>query len=231
MPTHIQTPTPDLQKSIDFYTKLNYQVLSESTPTLLSDGKAIIEINPDRFARAGIKLISNSWKHIVKPLQDLTKVIKIEGGYLCADPSGCAIYLIESEEGDTFNLDQSKEEKLVLGNFAGLSLESSNIELSIKIWETLGFAKTMGGLDQGWITFANQDDFTVSLMQPYSCPHLFFNPSMTFFNGAENLKIIDNIRKLDIPITEEITAFNNKGIVDNIIIRDPGGYGFFIFSD
>jgi len=68
-------------------------------------------------------------------------------------------------------------------------------------------------------------------MQPYSCPHLFFNPSMTFFNGKENLQIIERIRNLDIPITEEIREFNKEGIADNIIIRDPGGYGFFIFSD
>jgi len=71
----------------------------------------------------------------------------------------------------------------------------------------------------------------VSFMQPNSCPHLFFNPSMTYFNGKNNLPIIAKIREAGIPITEEITHFNQEGIVDNIIIRDPGGYGFFIFSD
>jgi len=231
MPTLIQTPTPDLNKSVDFYTQLNFKILSASTPTLLSDGNTVIEINPDRFARAGLKMINPSWESIVKQLKNLTKVIKIDNGYFCADPSGCAIYLMESEEEVPFSLDQLKEGKSALGNFAGLSLETPNIELSIKIWETLGFSKSMGGLEQGWITFKNEDDFSVSLMQPYSCPHLFFNPSMTFFNGKENLKIIENLRKLGIPMTEEITAFNNKGIVDNVIIRDPGGYGFFIFSD
>jgi len=71
----------------------------------------------------------------------------------------------------------------------------------------------------------------VSFMQPNSCPHLFFNPSMTYFNGKNNLPIIAKIREAGILITEEITHFNQEGIVDNIIIRDPGGYGFFIFSD
>lgn len=46
-----------------------------------------------------------------------------------------------------------------------------------------------------------------------------------------NLAIIQKIRDLQIPITEEITHFNKEGIVDNIIIRDPGGLGFFIFND
>ena len=54
---------------------------------------------------------------------------------------------------------------------------------------------------------------------------------MTYFNGQKNLAIIEEIRELNIPIAEEITYFNSEGTVDNIIIRDPGGYGFFIFND
>jgi len=54
---------------------------------------------------------------------------------------------------------------------------------------------------------------------------------LTYFNGKQNLEVIEKIRNNAIPITEEITHFNKEGIVDNIIIRDPGGYGFFIFSD
>ena len=33
------------------------------------------------------------------------------------------------------------------------------------------------------------------------------------------------------PITEEITCFNSEGIADNVVLRDPGGTGFFIFND
>jgi hypothetical protein len=69
-------------------------------------------------------------------------------------------------------------------------------------------------------------------MKPNICPHLFFNPSMTYFNGKEgNPKVIAKVRELDIPIAEEITHFSKDGSVDNIIIRDPGGYGFFLFND
>ena len=54
---------------------------------------------------------------------------------------------------------------------------------------------------------------------------------MTYFNGGNNLAVIQDIREAGIPITEEITQFNDRGEVDNVIIRDPGGYGFFIFND
>jgi len=229
MNTILQTPTNDLNQSLDFYKKLNFKILSAENPTLISDGKAIIEINPDRFARAGVKFYKNDWSKIVEQLNKLTNVLSIENGYLLSDQSGVWIYLMESDSTRDFDL--SKVESSTLGNFAGLSLETTDIKKSIKIWEILGFSKTMGSIEQGWVAYENQDKMGVSFMQPNSCPHLFFNPSMTFFNGKNNLAVIAKIREAGIPITEEITHFNKEGIVDNIIIRDPGGYGFFIFSD
>ena len=52
-----------------------------------------------------------------------------------------------------------------------------------------------------------------------------------YFNGKNNLEIIEKIRSEGIEFTQEITEFNKEGIVDNVILRDPGGYGFFLFSD
>ena len=154
---------------------------------------------------------------------------EIEGGYLLSDSSGSRVYLMEGESGLSFQAAESSD--AVLGNFAGMSLETTDIHRSVGLWEALGFEKGMGSVEQGWVTYTNADQFTVSFMKPNSCPHLFFNPSLTYFNSGKNPEVIEKIRALGIPITEEITAFNKEGIVDNIIIRDPGGYGFFIFND
>lgn len=229
MQTILQTPTNQIENSLDFYTKLDFKVISEKNPLLLSDGKVIIEINPDRFARAGIKLIDTSWESTIKDLKNITTVLKIESGYLLSDPSGTWIYLIENEKPPVYNL--SNISSSVLGNFAGLSLESIAIQKSLDLWSVLGFSKTMGSIDQGWVSLQNKNKIGVSLMKPNSCPHLFFNPSLTYFNGKNNPAIIEKIRSLGIPITEEVTAFNKEGIVDNVILRDPGGYGFFVFND
>ncbi len=229
MNTILQTPTNDLNQSLKFYKKLNFKVLSKENPTLVSDGKAVIEINPDRFARAGVKFYKSDWSSIAEQLKQKTNVISIEHGYLLSDKSGVWIYLMESNS--TVKFDLGEYENSTLGNFAGLSLETTDIQKSIEIWELLGFSKTMGSVEQGWVAYENQDKMGVSFMQPNSCPHLFFNPSMTYFNGKNNLEVIGKIREAGIPFTEEITHFNKEGIVDNVIIRDPGGYGFFIFSD
>lgn len=229
----IHTPTSDLTQSLDFYNKLNFDVLSEENPLLVTDGKAIIEINPDRYARAGVKCFKASWRKEVEALSKLTAVTKIEKGYLLSDPNGVWIYLVEEElEVATVSIEMEDPCFGIPGNFAGLSLECTDMAATAAIWEAVGFSKSMGELEQGWVMYTNEEGMGISLMKPLMCPHLFFNPSLTYFNGKENNPvIIEKIRALQIPITEEITHFNKEGIVDNIIIRDPGGYGFFIFND
>jgi hypothetical protein len=224
----IQTPTNKLQNSIEFYSKLNFKTLSEDNPLIVTDGKAVIEINPDRFSRSGIKLFKNSWADEVSQLLEIVAVNPIKDGYLLSDPSGTWICLMETDPQPIFDPDENSFS--ILGNYAGMGFETTDINKSGKILEILGFSVTMGSVEQGWVTFGNKD-LMISLFKPFSCPHLFFNPSLTYFNGKKNVEIIEKIRALNIPIAEEITVFNKEGNVDNIIIRDPGGLGFFIFND
>ena len=227
MISFFQTPTPNNLKSQEFYSNLGFKKVS-TDPLIFTDGKAFIEINPDSFARAGLKLFKVNWQTEINILQEKTAVTTIPDGHLLSDPNGVRIYLMEK----TAPIDPIAEEKCfgILGDFAGLSLETTDIHRSMEFYQTLGFSISGGSLEKGYLSLGN-NGFTISLMKTLSCPHLFFNPSLTYFNGAENLKIIEKIRKLNIPITEEITCFNKNGTVDNIIIQDPAGLGFFIFND
>ncbi|MEQ9298969.1 MAG: hypothetical protein RIF33_10415 [Cyclobacteriaceae bacterium] len=227
--TTIITPTNDLSESLDFYKRLNFTTLSEADPVIVAGGSAIVEINPDRYTRPGVKMYASSWGKVVEELKQKTVVHTISEGYLLNDMSGCWIYLIEGDP--KFENPISEVNPALPGNFAGLSLEASDVHKSIGIWQTLGFSITMGSPEDSYCVLANDDDFKVSIMRPLVCPHLFFNPAFTYFNSGKNLEVIQKIREANIPISEEITHFNNEGIVDNIIIRDPGGYGFFIFND
>lgn len=229
MKTIVQTPTGNLKDSLEFYSSLKFEILSNESPILVSDGKVIIEINTHRHARSGIKLYDSSWKTTADQLKKISSVIKVDNGYLLGDPNGVFIYLIENKEIPDFDI--SGISTSVLGDFAGLSIECIDIEKSEEFWAVLGFKRSMGSLENGWIVMVNKEGTSVSLMIANSCPHLFFNPSLTFFNGKNNLAIIEQIRALGVPITEEITCFNEEGIVDNIIVRDPGGLGFFVFND
>ncbi len=229
MLAHIQTPSPNLKASLDFYKRLNFKVLQEGDSSFVTDGKALIEINSARPARAGVKMFAASWSDKIEILKKQTNINTIDGGYLLAAPSGVRVYLIEGESPIDFTPEAASYG--VPGNYMGLSVETTDFGASVAFWEFFGFSKAMGGVEQGWIVLLNSEGFGFSIMKTNSCPHLFFNPSLTYFNSGKNPEIIAKIRELNIPITEEITAFNKEGIVDNIIIRDPGGLGFFVFND
>lgn len=225
MNTLIQTPTNSLANSLEFYSTLKFEVISAENPVIVSDGKAFIQINPDRYARAGVKLFRSSWEDTITKLGGLAKVVKTDEGYLLTDTSGMWIYLVETR--DQLDLQASESSNSAIGNYVGIGLETPEVGKSKKIWTTLGFKQD----DSNWPSFTNDDQVTITLYEPNTCPHLFFNPSLTYFNGSDNPEIIEYIREQNIPITEEITHFNPDGEVDNIIIRDPGGLGFFIFND
>ena len=229
MPIHVITPTPSIENSLSFYQKLNFHVVPNIEEHYVTDGKVLIEIDPNRYIRAGIRMYDVDIAAITEAIQPYAKLLKTDDGAQFTTPSGTYVYL--HEKPSSYTLEPSEAPFSTLGNFAGLSLETSDLERSVKIWEALGFSHTSGAIEQGWITLTHHEGLGVSLMPPNTCPHLFFNPSLTYFNSGKNLEVIEQIRLQNVPITEEITEFNKEGIVDNIIIRDPGGYGFFVFND
>lgn len=227
----LHTPTNKLQQSVDFYSRLNFKLISEINPVLFTDGKVKIEINPDRYARPGIKIFKPSWQEEINLLEERTTVHKTTGGFLVNDLCGTWIYLTEGTPDDKMRPETGGTSFGLTGHFAGLSIEAADLPKSSSIWKAVGFAGDTETAGQGWVSLSNESGLTVNLMKPLSCPHLFFNPSLTFFNGKNNPSVIQKIRGAGIPVAEEITHFNPEGKVDNIIIRDPGGYGFFIFND
>ncbi len=229
MEAHILSPTPDIEQSLAFYSMLGFSVLSANRPTLVSDGEALIEIDPERTARMGIKFFDHEWSTKLDALSSTTAVHGFDVGHLLSDPNGVRVLLMDS---DAPTVDPKGVPPGIVGNFAGLSIETTEMDRSVKFWTTLGYSVTKGDATQGWVSLEANECPSISLMNARMCPHLFFNPMLTYFNGKEgNPKVIAAIRKAGIPITEEITHFNKEGAVDNIIIRDPGGIGFFPFND
>ena len=226
MKTIVQTPTPNYDESCNFYEKSGFSLTKEADKTFAYSNGLTIEINTDRFSRAGIKCLGKNWEDFLAKTELSSKATKTENGFLLTAPSGCCIYL----EGEYENIPNTNSIPLI-GTYGGFSLETNQIEESIQFWSAFDYKQTMGDINQGWVVLSNEEGFKISLMKYQCCPHLFFNPSLSYFNGKDNLAIIDNIRAANIDITEEISHFNPDGIVDNIIIRDPGGLGFFIFSD
>ena len=118
-----------------------------------------------------------------------------------------------------------------MGNFNGVSLESVDLAASLEFWQKIGFNHVGGSVENGWVMMKNEDDFDLNLMHFGLCPHLFSNPGLNFFNGANNPAIIREIKNRKLPIQQEITHFNPGFPAENIIVQDIGGLTFFIFND
>lgn len=230
MNCHVVTTTPAIDVSIEFYTKLGFSSSNCGKSTYIHGGKAIIEIEENRKFRAGVKLYKENWDSEKSRIEGSFSILKLEDGDAIELPGGTWIYLLRGTESPTTSVTVS-DDNTVLGNYYGLSFETIEIQRSIALWNILGFEISMGSVDTGWVGMSNNDGFSISIMKALSCPHLFFNPSISYFNGVDNMAVISKIREINIPIIEEITVFNDQNIVDNIIIRDPGGLGFFVFSD
>ena len=114
----IHTPTSNLLDSINYYGSLGFTRLQDE-PVIYTDGIALIEINPHRYARAGIKLYKEIWAQERELLAMLTPVFSLKEGYLVRDPNGVSIYLTEDQPDIAF----SPQEKCfgIPGNFAGKS--------------------------------------------------------------------------------------------------------------
>jgi hypothetical protein len=190
----------------------------------------LLEINQDRTARVGLKFFKEDWAtELATFLQMQVAVIEMESAYLLSDPNGVKVYLMKEEMKEYDSL--SDKSTALPGNFAGLSIEAIDMEKTVEFWKVFSYKQTMGDIEQGWASFDNGSGIGISVMKMLACPHIFYNPGLTFFNSGKNLPVIQKIRAAGIDIAEEITIFNKEGIVDNIIICDPGGLGFFIFND
>jgi len=221
----IQTASRHPEDIEAFYHKLGFEKKEVDGIVRFYSSGLIIEINSNKFARTGLVLDVSK----AKMAEVINKYfsVEVEDGCIVDSPSGTRVTLVN---GDAMP-QENPSSKSILGNYCGISIETVNLASSMSFWADLGFKPTMGGADKGWVSMENQNKAVISLMAINNCPHTFTNPSMTFFNGKENPGIIAKIRSLDIIIAEEITEFNDKGEVDNVVIRDPSGLGMFIFND
>jgi len=226
MKTIINTAAVTLDKSLKFYKDLGFDHRIIEGGAYVFDRSVIIFISSTTSQRLGMSLVQSDWSVELEELQKHTDPVTIGDDYLVSDSSGIHIKLLNSHP----KLPQSTA-SAILGDYSGVSLEVIEFNRSKWIWEALGYHQSAGDASHGWIVLSKEDNLSISLIKAGSCPHIFRNPGLNYFNGTGNLEIIKNVRKSGVKIAEEITAFSEAGDVDNVILQDPAGLTFFLFSD
>lgn len=226
MKAYFQVPAVEPDVSARYYQTLGFEKFGD----FFTDGKLVLKIAQRPQDRAGVCLLVQKLDQWVDKLPSTVKMQKISGGYVCMDPNGYKVYLKE-DKGSAFP-QRMNESFGVLGNFSGISIESVGLTQSAEFWRALGYEKTLfGDPEKGLVSLSAGNGIDITLMAMESCPHQFPTAGITYFNAGKNLEVIHRLRTLKIPLFEEITCFNDKNEVDNIILKDPYGLGFFVFND
>ncbi len=222
----LTTPAPSPERSVAFLTRLGFTPITEDS-RLMTDGAALIDVDPESRARAGVRVWRGARDAAAGEALDLHGAVAFEGGHLVAAPSGTPVWVMDGS-GPDLELAPRGE---VLGNYAGVSLETPSLARSVAFWGgLLGLEVGAGGADQGWVTLRRPGMVDLSLMGPLACPHSFANPSFTYFNGGRNPEVLDAIRARGVEVFEEVGA-KDGAPAENAILREPGGVGFFVFND
>lgn len=223
MTTTLVTATPDPETSREFYLDTGFTPLG---PHTFGATGLTIRIDPTRTARAAVVLHGDPGERRAA-LEAVGRVVeRKDRSLITSDPNGVLLVLDPTGAPSVQEVPPS-----LLGGFAGLSIEAVDPERTTHFWEAAGWKREKGDPGQGWVSLGREEGFGLSIMGMEMCPHLFPNPGITFFNSGRNPAIIAALRDRGVPFAEEVTVFNDQGEVDNVVLRDPGGLGFFVFND
>lgn len=221
----VQIAAQNKTRCQEFYKSLDFELKQlDENRSVAYDSQFEILMNHSTNARLNLQLFPDDYDSYIQKFEEKKEN---DSGALILCPSGVQLQVNKKQIKH-----HQSENKTLLGTYYGAGIECFDLNKSLAFWNKLGFEKIMGGLEAGFIVLKADEHATITLYSQNSCKHQFFNPSITFFNGKEgNPKVIEKIREKGIFISEEITIFNDKGIVDNIIVGDPGGLHFFLFND
>jgi len=224
--TTICTPTPDPTRSADFYRRAGFTSVDDDAPgDWFTDGAVMVHVDPTRTARVAVVLHGDV--AVREALAERGRVVEHEGRWLAADPSGVFLWL-DPEPAPAIPEGTGPAR---VGRYAGLSIEALDPAAVVAFWEAAGWEVANGDAAQGWVLLTRDGCMGISVMGMHACPHLFPNPGLTYFNGGDNPRLIAGLREAGVPIHEEVTVFDDSGEVNNVILVDPGGLGFFMFND
>lgn len=222
----LTTPAPDPEVSARSLTRLGFEPVSKGS-SLMTDGAAVIHVDTTPRARAGVRVWRGALGREADELLTRHGAAPFDGGRLAAAPSGVPLWVVDGPEPEL----ETGPLGALLGSFAGISIETPSLARSVAFWSALLDARVAaGGVDQGWLTLRRDGLADLSFMGPLACPHSFANPSLTYFNGGRNAEVIAAVRAREIPVFEEVGG-TDSAPAENIVLREPGGIGFFVFND
>jgi catechol 2,3-dioxygenase-like lactoylglutathione lyase family enzyme len=234
----IVVTVPDLRQSLQFYEKLGYKQLTDTTsPTqhdaLLTDGMILLSLRVGSAWKAILTYFTENIAEKVEGFERLGVTFdekhqtsgKITGATL-TDPNGLQVDLIQSAPSQIPKLPGKAISKA--GNFAELSIETEDVRKSLDFWTKLGFEPTehMPASPDLWASIAD-GLLMLGILLKGHCPHPIKTPSITYFD-AQAADRIQKLKEEGMTFVQEMPGEN--GETGHAIVEAPEGQLLFLFG-
>jgi len=234
----IVVTAPDLRQSLQFYEKLGYKQLTDTTsPTphdaLLTDGMILLSLRTGSAWKAVLTYFTENVAEKVDSFERLgvsfdekhKKGGEITGATL-TDPNGLRVDLIQaapSQVPKTLGKPISKA-----GQFGELSIETEDVRKSLDFWTRLGFEPTqyMPASSDSWASIAD-GLLMLGIYVKGHCPHIIKTPSITYFD-AEAAQRIWKLKEEAMTFVQELPGEN--GETGHAVAQSPEGQLLFLFG-
>jgi catechol 2,3-dioxygenase-like lactoylglutathione lyase family enzyme len=228
----------DLRQSLQFYEKLGYKQLTDTTsPTqhdaLLTDGMILLSLRVGSAWKAVLTYFAENVAEKVDGFERLGVSFdekheaggKITGASL-TDPNGLQVDLIQAAPSQVPKLPGKPISKA--GQFGELSIETEDVRASLDFWTRLGFEPTqyMPASPDSWASIADGLLMLGIYSQGY-CPHIIKTPSITYFD-AEAAQRIRKLKEEGMKFVQELPGEN--GETGHAIAQAPDGQLLFLFG-
>jgi predicted lactoylglutathione lyase len=202
----------NIEKSLQFYQKLNYAILDVQLDNqvpwaLISDGSHLIMLSQNEFPSPALTIYGQSLAGRVRKLQNLVlniETIPDQNGKLKSaiiqNPSDLGITLVDFDI--TLLPKPNRQSDFVLGEFCGIKIPVSDISTALEFWRKLEFI-SQEKKDTSIALLHDQLKIKVDLLQQ----GFIDNPALCYTNANE----INLIRALEnAQINYEKVSFDQK---------------------
>lgn len=234
----IVVTVPDLRQSLQFYEKLGYKQLTDTTsPTqhdaLLTDGMILLSLRVGSVRKTILTYVADNVAEKVEGFERLGVSFdekhetdgKITGATL-TDPNGLQVDLIEAAPSKVPKPPGKPISEA--GQFGELSIETEDVRRSLDFWTKLGFEpiEDMPAAPDSWASVTDGLLMLGIYVKGY-CPHIIKTPSITYFD-AEAADRIQKLKQEGMTFVQELPGEN--GETGHAVAQAPEGQLLFLFG-
>lgn len=207
-----------------FLDMLGFTVMASDDPsTLLTDGNLYFDLRRAKKNATMLSYCVNDIANAVEMAHNLEIDIAEQSPHhaILREPNGLMI-LLAGPEVVSLNVREIAPPSIA-GTLDELSLETDNMERSILWWQNVGFKVLTR--QQTWCTL-DDGNIKIGLYDKGICPHVFRNPSLTYFE-SDMAERIARLKKRGMTFAQEEKEIGMKG---HAVAESPDGQYIFLFT-